>query len=225
MIIDDLDLAIYEASEQRSANWIDVRLGRFTASEFWRLMSTPRGKSEEHLSDTAITYVEEKVAEILTKQKKVATSWAIDWGTEQEQPAKQYYEKLTGHKIAGAGFVAFGEHAGGSPDGYMPEQLVEIKCPYNSENHVQFMRCTNGLDLKVMEPKYYWQVQANLLFTASKGIIDAVFISYDPRVIAPEQRLHYFTIEPDKDAFELIGIKLGAAIKLKEQIIEELKIK
>lgn len=217
--MDALDLAISETT-QRSSQWHDVRLGRFTASEFWRLMSTPRGKSEETLSDTAITYVEEKAAEILTNQQKVITGWALEWGTDQEPNAIKCYEEKYGYKVSRAGFVQFGEHAGGSVDGYMPDQFIEVKCPYNSEHHVQYLQVKNALDLKIMEPKYFWQIQANLLFNANK-CSEAVFISYDPRVLIKRLMLHDTIIEPDKEAFELIGIKLGSAIKLKLQLLND----
>lgn len=227
IIDDDLDLAIYESSEQRSQNWVDVRLGRFTASEFWRLMSTPKGKPTTALSDTAITYVEEKIAELLTRQQKVVTGWALDWGTEQEPNAKAMFEEVRVVTVMDCGFVAYGDHAGGSPDGIIKgtNDIIEIKCPYNSEHHVQFMQCQNGLDLKVIEPKYFWQVQCNLLFGSSKGLGNAHFISYDPRVLDKGLRLHSFVVEPDHEAFELIGTKLGAAIELKNKLIELLKIK
>ena len=218
--MDALDLAISE-NTQRTQQWHDVRLGRFTASEIWKLMSTPRGKSEECLSDTAITYVEEKVAEILTNQQKIITGWAIEWGVDQEPNAIKCYEDKYGYKVSRAGFVPYGEHAGGSVDGYMPEQFIEVKCPYNSEHHVQFLQVKNGLDLKIMEPKYYWQIQANLLFNTKKAS-ECVFISYDPRVLIKRLMLHDTIIEPDKDAFELIGIKLGAAIKLKIELLQRL---
>lgn len=223
--MDALDIAIAEGSEQRSQNWIDARLGRFTASEFWKLMSTPRGKTEEHLTDTAITYIEEKVAEILTNQKKVVTGWALEWGIDQEPNAIAAYEKKYGYKITPACFVTYGEHAGGTTDGYMPMQMVEVKCPYNSEHHVQYLQITNALDLKIIEPKYFWQIQFNLLINAKNGIKEAVFISYDPRVITERLKVHDVVIEPDLDAFELMGIKLGAAIKLKESLLNQFGIK
>lgn len=221
--MDALDLAISETT-QRTKQWHDVRLGRFTASEFWKLMSTPRGKTEEHLSDTAITYVEEKVAEILTNQQKVITGWALEWGLDQEPNAIRFYEEKYGYKVSGSGFVAYGDHAGGSVDGYMPEQFIEVKCPYNSEHHVQYLQVKNAIDLKIIEPKYFWQIQSNLLFNSKKAK-EAVFISYDPRVLIKRLMLHDTIIEPDKDAFELIGIKLGSAIKLKLELLDQFGIK
>lgn len=221
--MDALDIAIAEQSQQRSKNWHDVRLGRFTASEFWKLMGTPRGKTEDHLTDTGISYVNEKVAEIVTGQQKIVTSWAIEWGSDQEFNAIKEYEARNRYKVSRAGFVSFGEHAGGTTDGYMPDQFIEVKCPYNSDHHIEFLQCETAQDLKDMEPKYFWQIQANLLFNASKGINEAVFISFDPRVLKAELQLHSFIIEPDKDAFELIGIKLGAAIKLKQEILTKIK--
>ncbi len=63
---------IYEAissSEQRSEEWYAQRLGKFTASRFGDLMTNGR-KKDEVLGATAVSYIYEKAAEILTGRTK-----------------------------------------------------------------------------------------------------------------------------------------------------------
>lgn len=224
MIIDDdpmdaLDLAFAEASEQRSELWRDVRLGRFTGSEIYKLMTNPRGKGDEDLNDTATAYVREKVAETLTGQAEVKTSFAMEWGIDHEPLAIAFFEKLKNVKVKGASFVAFGDHAGGTPDGYVDGRLLEVKCPYNSKNHLEFLLCRDGHDLKEAEPKYWWQIQANLLFTQMS---EAWFVSFDPRSIKPEHKIQVLNIKADKADQARVHIKIAMATEMKKQILNQL---
>jgi hypothetical protein len=62
---------IFEAisdTQQRSEEWHAQRLGKFTASRFGDLMTNGR-KKDEVLGQTAISYIYEKAAELLTGQR------------------------------------------------------------------------------------------------------------------------------------------------------------
>ena len=62
---------IYEAisdTQQRSEEWHAQRLGKFTASRFGDLMTNGR-KKDEVLGQTALSYIYEKAAEILTGER------------------------------------------------------------------------------------------------------------------------------------------------------------
>jgi len=60
-----MDSRLIIEAEQRSPEWYAARLGVFTSSEIYRLMTKPKLKGEV-LSDGAKTYILEKVAESLT---------------------------------------------------------------------------------------------------------------------------------------------------------------
>lgn len=218
----DFDELVNEAYSQvqRSPQWLDVRLGRFTSSEIWRLMSTPRGGKPEDLSDTAITYIESKVAEVLTGQSDISFGAAIEWGVDHEEAAKNKFEERNNIKIEPAGFVKYGDHAGGSPDGYVNGATLEIKCPYYSNHHVAYAQLTNAKSLYDVDSqhKYYYQVQSQILFC---GADYGLFVSYDPRMKNEKNQLAKVMIEPVQETFDLIKIKLESAIKLKLQLLNQ----
>ena len=56
-------------NQQGSAEWIQERLGRFTASEIHKLI--PQGKGGQPFSDTGKTYILEKLVELETATGKV----------------------------------------------------------------------------------------------------------------------------------------------------------
>ena len=87
-----------ELLEQRTDEWFNQRLGKFTASRFGDLMTNSR-KKDEVLGATAVSYIYEKAAEKLTGQRNEFTSTAMEWGTENEPICKAYYEELKGCKI------------------------------------------------------------------------------------------------------------------------------
>jgi len=244
--MDAFDLALAEASEQGSKAWTDIRAGRFTASEWWKLMNsgtrlmTPaelkarpksgKGSSAKYiedstsLSEVAKTYIEEKVAETLTGiSKQKVFSYATQHGEELEPiAAEAFAEKMGGLEYEILSFVPFGDHAGGSPDRKIKgaKRIVEIKCPYNSVNQVKYLMLTDQYDLKRMFPDFYWQCQTNNLFTGSEC---CDFVTFDHRMIEDKHKIVHIEVKPIAEDYELIGVKLGTAIKEKLAILDLLK--
>lgn len=203
-------------SNQRTAEWYEARLGRFTSSEIYKLMGTPKSKTET-LTDTAKTFVYEKLAELLTGKPSEIFGPALDWGIEHEPMAREWYERTTGNQVYDADFVPFGRYSGGSPDGYVGEHgIVEFKCPFNSVNHVKYLTATSPDDLPT---EYYWQIQANLMFTGRGW---AHFVSFDPRMKRKENGLFIMQIEAIKPEHELIREKIELAAVMFNSIYEKL---
>lgn len=209
-------------TEQRSAEWFEKRLGRFTSSEIYKLMTSPKSKTET-LSEGAKTYVMEKVAETLTGQPKPSfDSIAMSWGTENEPQAREWYTKLAGIEVQEYGFITYGEHAGGSPDGLVGiDGGIEIKCPYVSSNHVAHLEITDNESMLSTAKDYYWQMQSLMFFSGRKWWD---FVSCDPRFSLPAG-FHIVRITADQEHHELIEAKLKAAIDLKLSIIERISNK
>jgi hypothetical protein len=130
---------IFEAisdTQQRSEEWHAQRMGKFTASRFGDLMTNGR-KKDEVLGQTAISYIYEKAAELLTGQRTEIFGKALDWGNEYEPICKAYYSELRGVTIEEMPFVEINDYSGASPDGMVDGELIEIKCPYNTANHLK----------------------------------------------------------------------------------------
>lgn len=220
--LDAFDMELAEASGQRTQAWRDVRAGKFTASEMWRLMGEPRSKAAKDAgdwSDEATTYINIKVAEEITGWIHDSPSAAsLEWGTELEPVAKKHFSAITGREVFEAGFKVYNAHAGGSIDGDADGPILEIKCPYNSGNHVEYMKLTKGIELQTEFPKIWWQIQSNLLFN-SKPM--CYFVSFDPR-FPEKQKMKIVEVHAHQEDQERIKSRIEKAIKTKLELIKKL---
>lgn len=243
--MDDFEKALAEQSEQGSIIWSDARCGRFTSSEMERLIkngerlmtqneldarpkSGPGSKSKwiedpTKFSPDGETYILEKVAEVLTGQPKDnAWSHAIAWGDTWEPYAAEYYAQKFNVEFEIIAFKPFGDHAGGSPDRKIKGQNrgIEIKCPHESKNQVNYLQLCDQYDLKRFYPKYYWQCMSNLLFMEWEAID---FVTFDPRMKEDKHKLVKMVIEPVNSEFDLICKKLESAVKEKLELLRIIK--
>jgi len=222
---------LLETVEQGTDMWGELRLGKFTSSTIHKLMSEPKTKEAKEageLSETAKNHAHEKVAETMTGEAvESPNSLAIVWGHTHEPKARELFSLRSNIEIELAGFCEYGKDAGGSPDGIFKDAggkrdgIIEIKCPYNSANHVEHLLIDCQADFKQYFKEYYWQMQANMLFT---GTHKGFFISYDPRMDSDSQ---LFTILIQSDIADqlLIDKKIEAAIKYKQQILNKINSK
>ena len=203
-------------NQQGSAEWIQERLGRFTASEIHKLI--PSGKGGNKFSETGKTYILEKLVELETGfQASEIYGPALDWGTEHEPMAREWYTKLTGNVVQEAYFEPYGAHAGGSPDGLVGELgIIEIKCPFRTVNHFKYRMARTADDLP---PEYFWQIQMNMLCTGRKW---CDFVSFDPRVRTRELGLFVLRVEAGKAEQELLKTRIADAVLLMNKYREEL---
>jgi YqaJ-like viral recombinase domain len=239
-MMDIFDQELAQASEQGSPIWKDIRAGRFTSSEIYRLMGAGKremtdqelkarpktgvGSKSKYIEDVSIlpdgfmTYVEEKVAEVLTGiSKQDIFSHATAWGDEWEPVADEFFQKRTGLVTIPCSFVPFGDHAGGTSDRYIGDtELVEYKCPHNSTNQVKYMMLTDQWDLKRMYPEYYYQIQSNLLWTSREL---GHFAAFDPRMKDDRHKLVHIKVKRIDEDIDLITKKVALAVKEKLSLL------
>jgi len=174
-----MDTRIIIEAEQRSEGWHNARLGMFTSSQIYKLMTKPKLKSEV-LSDGAKTYIMEKVAESLTGiREEVFTTPSIQWGIDNEPLAKKHLARLNDWTIEETSFIKIEAlNYGGSGDGWIREinGALEVKC-LNTSNHLQEIR--DSEDLKANLPKRFWQVLSDAYLRECDV---AVLAWFDPRV-------------------------------------------
>lgn len=233
--------------EQGSEQWENIRAGRFTSSEIWKIMecgtrpmtyeelkarpksgkgsATTQIRDHSKMSEKGLTYIRQKVAEVLTGQpKQAAYAYPLVYGKETEPEAVEYFEKITGYTCEEIGFQTWGEHAGGSPDRFINEikEGLEIKCPFQSENQIDYLMLVDHYDLKRMYPEYYWQCVSLMLFT---GLEAWNFCTYDPRMIEDKHKMTRIRIEASKvtDDMDLINTAIASAVKEKLQLLDLLK--
>ena len=227
--------------EQGTFEWDQVRLGRFTSSEIYRLMEPSKREMTEaelksrpksgkgssaklvydysKLSDAALTYVSEKVAEVLTGSASTqGYAFLLVWGKEHEDDAAEYFSVQKSLTIEKVGFFKYTDHAGGSPDRLVEDNaILEIKCPHVSVNQINYLLMTDQYDLRRNYFQYWAQCQANMMFTDTKL---CHFCTYDPRMKHEKHKLTHIEIKPDQEFHELIANQLILAVKEKLKLIE-----
>ena len=208
---------------QKTNEWLKLRKGKFTGSEIWKLMTEPRSKSEQW-SDTAKTYILEKIAEANSNdiETQSFTTTAMQWGNEYEPLAKKWYSKTTSNAVSETGYIeldGFNEYAGGSPDGLIEYQgIIEIKCPFNQANHLKHIM-TDVDSFKSELKEYYWQMQ---FYMACLNLEWCDFVSFDPRIDA-DWGLHIKRIPRDEGGIMLMLSKIDSAIEYRKMIEAKLK--
>lgn len=204
--------------------WIMQRCGKFTASEIAKLLV--KGKGGDYFGQVAKTYIRTKVAELLTLEPNNGgrlNGYALEWGNSHEFEAVQRFIKETGLEVEyyGGGnpkFFEYSNFSGGSPDGIIIDHaIIEVKCPYNSGEHVEHCLLSDAADLKDYAPEYYYQIMANMLFT---GTDKAYFISYDPRFADDHLQIKILEIDADEDEFTLLKERISEAEKQLGMLIE-----
>lgn len=219
--LEDYDPAEYERPKREPV--LDPRrVGIYTASEIHKLLSN--GKGKDTMGKTAFSYIYQKASEALTG-KPLPEVWspAIQWGKDYELPAIAETEKRLGVKFEKTGkqqefILSENGIYGGTPDGVCPHAYmgIEAHCP-NSFNHLRYRGCDTAEKLKHENPQKYWQIQCLLHLSE---YISWYFVSYDPRILREDFRLHILRIEPNLDDIAAMLERIHAADEIKRRITE-----
>ena len=208
--------------DQGTLAWHRTRLGKFTGSSISKLMGEGRKKGES-FSQTAQSYIYQVMAERNIAQRVIEdddlfdlyieqtspSSKAMQWGTDNEDDARDLYKATTGNKVTQCGSV---EHESihnyaASPDGIVEDKdkIIEIKCPtpYTAFTYQQTIH--DNESLKAVKPEYYWQVQAEMDCT---GATACDFIVYCPFLDNP---MHIVTIQRCEGDIEHIHQRIALA--------------
>jgi len=206
----------------QESKWLNDRIGNFTASNIHKLMVSGKPKGNI-FGDGAMTYIVEIVGEMLTGESKpdISKIREIEWGNAHEQEAMAAYIARTGKNVLYFGkgnpvfFPLLDLPAGGSPDGLIEnKRVIEIKCPYDTANHVKNSILT--LDgFKKERKNYYAQIQLNMIVT---NVMTADFCSYDPRMLKDQHKLRILEIPLDMEFCKNMIERIRMAAKLRDGI-------
>jgi hypothetical protein len=205
-------------SQEKIQQWLKSRRGKFTASEFHRLMGY---EDSVEFPKGADTYVLEKVIETITLDDEVDkwSSEAMNWGKLNEKEAIEEFIKVTRSEVLKYGteqeFVELDEHTGCTPDGLGRTFGVETKCP-NSKTHFFYLQITTQDQFKKECKDYYWQIQGSMYITKRRYWY---FISYDPRFIDETKRLKILKITRNNDDIKKLKRRLKQAITKKISLL------
>jgi putative phage-type endonuclease len=165
-----------ETIEQGSEAWLQLRLGKITASRITDVIAQVKSGEAAGRENYRI----ELVCERLTgKPTEGYTNAHMERGTELEPFARAWYEVETGEFVKQVPFVDHPtiKNAGASPDGIIGEGLIEIKCPM-AKTHIKYL-LEDRVPAKYM-PQMAWQMAC----THSKWVD---FVSYCPELPADMQ--------------------------------------
>jgi hypothetical protein len=206
------DVRNHLGPEQGSDECIQQRSGRFTASRFGDLMANGRGKDTP--GETALSYVMEIVTERLTGRPcdDFKGNAATDWGHTHETDARIVASEKLGFDIYESSFIQHGEWIGGSPDGWYPGGIIEIKCPYNSKHHL------SRLLSKKVPAQYIDQIQGNIWLAE---VDHAYYIDYDPRFSEPNDIL-IIRVHREQKRIREIEARLDWAIETAQETLLKL---
>lgn len=202
--------------EQRSEAWFNIRKGKITSSEIHKIMG------KDSLSETAKTYLLDKVSETLGGFAALASGPALEWGTELEETAIEIYSGVRNVAVEKASFIAYNDHYGGSPDGLVaPDGILEVKCPYNSTNHFKHGLIKSDADFKKAKPDYYYQCISNMVCANAQW---CDFISFDPRV-KPEYSMYVYRLHRNEEEVKTMLERVETAANYMGELKEKLKNK
>ena len=155
---------IHHPCVQGSEEWLRLRMGGPTASEFDKII-TP-AKWEPAKGETRRKYLVHLLTElILDTPLTGVTTPSMLHGTSWEEKARAAYEMMRGVDVELCGFVTDDAGLyGASPDGFVGDEgSVEFKCPENPEIHCGYM-----LDPETLKQAYFVQTQSQLFVTGRK---------------------------------------------------------
>lgn len=201
--------------EQGSDEWLQLRLGLATASEFKNILAkTQAGMAKLRkglpipASDEAAgrrNYRAQLVAERLTgRQADRFKSNAMQWGNDMEELARTTVMLQTGIAVESCGFFRHRTHMiGDSPDGLIGDDATWENKAYELANHIAALRTGQ------MPHEHYAQVQGHLWMTGRKRNL---FSSFAPE-LPPSAQLFLQWIERDDEYIAMLEAEIVAFLQ------------
>ena len=158
--------------EQNTDEWLDLRMGKATASQFGCFMAN-FGKA---FGEPAQRYALQLALERLTGQR-AGTGFSnehTERGHEQEPIARMAYQEERFCEVSNGGFFDCGDY-GDSPDGLVgTDGVIEIKSVIAPTHYANLKR-------KTFDPAYKWQLVGHLDCTGRDWVDFISFCSDFPR--------------------------------------------
>ena len=178
-------------NQQRTPEWLESRIGMITGSKIADITGSVAAQKRR---------LGQEISELLSGEVLEIKAKPLDWGIMNESKPKAIYH-AEHNEVVDCSLITHPDYPrfGCSPDGLVGDNgLIEIKCPYNSLNHIE----TVVKDTIKLE--YRKQIQWNLFVTGREW---CDFITYDPRMPLKSQMV-IVSIRRDETMIE--ELKAGA---------------
>lgn len=206
-----MKLKIIKDLIQGSDEWLKIRLGVATASNFSKII-TSTGEPSKTLSTYALELASEK---LLTEPDSFYQNDDMIRGNELEGEAREKYQEFTFNAVDEVGFMSRGDY-GYSPDGTIGDDadggLIEIKCP-KATTHTKYLA-----DDK-MPTAYIAQVQGGMFVSGRKW---CDFVSYHPNFKEPNN-LFIKRVLRNEDFMASLLIQIVKVITKRDEILKKIK--
>lgn len=204
---------------QGTEEWLQLRRGKFTASQVYRLMGAKGiGKIGESYILECVT---EEFGAILPDVKTLA----MEFGTFTEPFAIAHYERVFNVEVEKMPFfiAEWCDQAGSSPDGFISSlnKGIEVKCPFNPLHHITYMLLSSHEELKELKPEYYWQIQMGM------AVLEASswdFVSFCES-FSGAMMMFVMNIPRNEKDIDLLKSRILEAVERKNDLIKEIKKK
>lgn len=195
--------------QQGTQEWISVRLGRVTASNFAKVLANGRGGAP---SKTRKAYMLKLAAERLTGESRESYSNAnMDWGTQHEDEARRHYEAIMGVTTEQVGFIEYNEDVGCSPDDLIGDDgMAQYKCPLMT-THIEYLMAGK------FPSTYQAQVQGEIWIANRKW---SDFCSFDPRM--KSNKMFRVRVQRDQNYIDNLQYEVEKFVRELKMLVEDL---
>lgn len=197
------DLPQHLENGDANPEWLMLRAGKFTGSNFFVMLGNSETKKKMIL-EKATEHILEKPC-----NKDHYINADMLRGIEQESIARKLYMQETFNEVKEVGFIERDEYSGVSPDGLVGEQgIIEIKCPKDTVFVEQSIT-------EKIKPEYYTQIQYALYITGRQWCDYVAYNENFPLLIRRYER--------DEEHIEKIKNALEDGIKQVKEIENKFK--
>ena len=192
---------------QGSQEWLDIRIGLPTSSNFSKIIDTAGKRSKQRTE-----YLYQVAGERLSGQYHTTfKSEAMQHGNDTEEEASQMYSLLTGNDIEKIGFcLSDCGRWGASPDRLIASQkgLLEVKCPLAKTQVKRLIK-------DELPTEYFQQVQGQLFVTGFEWCdFFSYFAGMEPFLIR---------VMPDKDYHKRLEEELNSFCDDLDKLINKIR--
>jgi len=178
------------------------RLGNFTSSNIWKLMTN--GRNKEDFGKPALTYINEKRMEVKLGRDLNSDHNAkpTGWGQLVEQFA---FDKLPiDYKFQAKTRYTHPtiDYWSGMPDAITDNCVMDIKCPWTMKSFCEGVEFFGDLELfKAELPEYYWQLVSNAEILEKEFAEIIYFAPYQKDLVEIRELANNYEGDPNKVAF------------------------
>ena len=194
--------------QQGSQEWLNARLGRATASNFSKIV-TSTGTISKQLEKYALELATEM---LIIEPEQGFKSDAMQRGNDLEPEAREVYQQHTFNIVDEVAFFDCDDY-GYSPDGLIDKDgLVEFKCP-SATTHTKYLFEDR------LPVEYKAQCMGGLMVTGRKWID---FCSYHPN-FQDDKKLFIIRVERDEEFIKKLKAGIDKVIELRDEFINKIK--